>query len=420
METSAGYGIAIGLRIAGDLRPELLEAAINGVVERHEALRTTFVAGPDGMAVQEIAAELRLVLPVIDLVDIEGETEARRLFRAEASRGFDLQRGPLLRPLLVRLGDREHRLLLNLHHIVADGWSAGILVRELGEIYRALAEGRPPLLPPLAVQYGDFALWQRQWLSGETLETQIDWWKEALAGAPTVLELPTDRPRPPVQSFRGGTRAVTLPAALAAALRALGRRRGATLFMTLLAGFDVLLYRYTGQDDLLVGSPIANRPRAELEPLIGLFVNTLVLRGRLGARPRFRELLDRVRGNALDAYAHQDLPFERLVEELHVERSLARTPLHQVVFALQNNPATSISLPGLTLEPLENDMRRHGQDRSPPLPGRRGRGPARRLGVQLGPVRRRDRRPAHRASPDAPGGRRRASGPRRRRPPSAA
>ncbi|HEX3126552.1 MAG TPA: amino acid adenylation domain-containing protein, partial [Thermoanaerobaculia bacterium] len=344
---SAGYTIAVALRIRGDLRPDLFEQAVNGVVRRHEALRTTFATGPGGSPEQVVAPALAVAVPVVDLSGLgEGETEALRLFRAEAARGFDLQAGPLLRPLLVKIGDGDHRALLTLHHIVADGWSAGILVREIADLYQGLD------LAPLPVQYGDYALWQRRWLSGETLARQIAWWTAALAGAPTVLDLPADRPRPPVLSFRGGSRPLEIDGSLTGALRDLGRSRGATLFMTLLAGFDALLQRYTGQEDLLVGSPVANRPRAELETLVGLFVNTLVLRGRPRPERSFGELLEEVRGHALDAYAHQDLPFERLVEELRVERSLARTPLHQVVFALQNNPAGPVAVSGLVLEPL--------------------------------------------------------------------
>ncbi|MES1241756.1 MAG: amino acid adenylation domain-containing protein [Acidobacteriota bacterium] len=353
MEPGAGvrYGIGIALRIRGELRPELFEEAVNGVVRRHEALRTTFAAGPDGVPRQRVAEELRLPVPVADLSGISGpETEALRLFHSEVAQPFDLEAGPLLRPLLVKLGAEEWWALLNLHHIVGDGWSVEVLVREIVALY----QGEP--LPGLPVQYGDYALWQRQWLSGDVLQAQIDYWKEALAGAPGVLDLPTDRLRPAVQSYRGANRGLTLPAPLAAALRDLGRSQGATLFMTLLAGFDVLLQRYTGQDDVLVGSPVANRQRTELEGLVGLFVNVLVLRGRLRPAAPFRALLDAVRADALGAYAHQDLPFERLVEELRVERSLARTPLHQVVFALQSGSglaAEPAALPGLTLEPLD-------------------------------------------------------------------
>ena len=345
LETGAGsgYNIAVALRIRGGLRPGLFERAVNEVVRRHEILRTTFAPGP----VQIVTPELRLPVPLADVSSAgDPEAEALHLLRTEAGRGFDLQAGPLIRGLLVKVGDGDHRALLTLHHIVADGWSVGILVREIAELYQGID------LPDLPVQYGDFAIWQRRRLTGEALAAQVAWWKDALSGAPTVLDLPTDRPRPPVQTFRGGSRAFELPAAATAALRDLGRRQGATLFMTLLAGFDVLLHRYTGYDDLLVGSPVANRPRPELESLIGLFVNTLVLRGRPRPDRPFAELLDEVRGHALDAYAHQDLPFERLVEELRLERSLARTPLHQVVFALQNNPAAPMALPDLALEPM--------------------------------------------------------------------
>ncbi|HEX3131752.1 MAG TPA: amino acid adenylation domain-containing protein, partial [Thermoanaerobaculia bacterium] len=341
---NALYSIPIALRVRG-VRPAILEAALAEIVRRHEVLRTTFVPGPDGSPVQAVAPDRSLSFEVSDLSGLpaeDREAEALRLFRAEAARPFDLQTGPLMRTLLVDLGDGEPWLLLNLHHIASDGWSLGVLVRELGILYQAFAEGRPSPLPELPVQYGDYSLWQRRWLSGRELESQTDYWKRALDGAATVLELPTDHPRPPVQSFRGGRRTLALPAALATAVRDLGRRRGATLFMTLLAGFDSLLHRYTGQEDILVGTPVANRLRGELEGLIGLFVNTLVLRGNFRPAaeggPSFGDLLDRVRADALGAFDHQDVPFERLVDELRVERSLARTPLHQVVFVLQNTP----------------------------------------------------------------------------------
>jgi amino acid adenylation domain-containing protein len=436
LEAGAGYGIAIGLRIAGDPRPDLLEAAVNGVVERHEALRTTFVAGPDGMPVQEVAAGLRLALPVIDLAGFEGETEARRLFRAEAARGFDLQRGPLLRPLLVRLGDREHRVLLNLHHIVADGWSAGILVRELGEIYQALAEGRPPLLPPLAVQYGDFALWQRQWLSGETLERQIDWWKEALAGAPTVLELPTDRPRPPVQSFRGGARTVTLPAAPAAALRALGRPGGAAPPRGPARRAPRRHPVHDAPGRLRRPAPPLHRPG---RPARGL-ADRQPAPGRAGAADRPVRQHPRAARPARrpDAVRRAAGPGARQRPgRLRAPGSPLRAPRRRAARRAQPRPHAAPS--GRLRAPEQSGVvrdtgdaprpgagapgkrsGRHGEDRSASLAGRGGRGPVRRLGVQLGPLRRRDRRPAHRPSPDAPGGRRRASGPPRGRPAAAA
>jgi len=239
-----------------------------------------------------------------------------------------------------------------MHHIVSDGWSMGVLIRELGELYAASQEKRPAVLPPLPIQYADFAIWQHGWLRGEALESLLDWWRRELAGAPRTLELPTDRPRPPVQTFRGAGVPFALPAALAGALRELGRREGATPFMVLLAGLHVLLGRWCGQRDVLVGAPVANRTRAETEPLIGFFVNTLIHRGRLGGRPSFQAFLARVRASSLAAFAHQDLPFERLVEDLGVERNRNRTPLYQILFVLQNAPAGPLRLPGLTLEDI--------------------------------------------------------------------
>ncbi len=260
----------------------------------------------------------------------EREAEMHRRVRDEALLPFDLERGPLMRAGLLRLAPDDHVLLLTLHHVVSDGWSTGILLRELSALYA----GSP--LPPLPVQYGDFAAWQRSWLSGEALERQLAWWRGKLAGAPPLLELPTDRPRPPVQGPEGGRRAFALPPETGRALRELSRREGATLFMTLLAGWQALLSRYSGQDDVSVGTPIAGRTRLETEGLIGFFVNTLVLRADLSAEPSFRALLAQARETTLGAYAHQDVPFEKLVEELHPERSLTHNPLFQVLFALQN------------------------------------------------------------------------------------
>ncbi len=294
---SAAYNLPMALRLAGPLDVNALAAGLNGIVRRHEALRTTFPA-EKGEPRQVIRGDGWLPLPRVDLSGLDRqarESEAARLARKEATRFFNLAHGPLLRLLLLRLAPEEHALVAVLHHIVGDGWSMGILVQELGELYAAFREGRPPALPPLPVQYADFAVWQNGWLRGEALETQLRWWRDELAGAPQVLELPVDRPRPPLQTSRGAELPFALPDRLADALRTLGLREGATLFMTLLAGFQALLGRCSGQLDLLVGSPVANRTRTETEPLIGFFVNTLVLRGRLRGDPTFRELLGRVR-----------------------------------------------------------------------------------------------------------------------------
>ena len=273
----------------------------------------------------------------------------------EAQRPFDLARDLLLRARLFRLGEADHILFLTMHHIASDGWSMGLLVRELSILYEAFVEGKPSPLPELPIQYADFAVWQREWLQGEVLEKQLGYWRKQLEGAPALLELPTDRPRPAMQSYRGAVMPWELPKPLLVALRELSRREGATLFMTLLAGFQTLLHRYTGGDDILVGSPIAGRNRMEIEPLIGIFVNTLVLRGDLSGNPSFRTFLGRTREAALGAYAHQDLPFERLVEELHPERDLSRSPFFQVMFVLQNAPREAAALAGLEVTPMPID-----------------------------------------------------------------
>ncbi|MES1241581.1 MAG: non-ribosomal peptide synthase/polyketide synthase [Acidobacteriota bacterium] len=343
---TALYSIPAALRISGRLDIPALRGALRRVVQRHEALRTTF-GQRDGAPFQTIAPALDVAVPVADLSALSRNGEVEDLLRREARRPFDLERGPLLRVLLVRAGEDDWSLLLNLHHIVADGWSAGVLVRELAALYAGEA------LPDLPVQYSDFAAWQRRWLSGDVLREQIEAWKEALAGAPLVLDLPCDHPRPPVRSFRGAHRKAVLPP-----VRDLARGQGATLFMTVLAGFQALLHRYTGQEDVIVGLPIAGRRRSELEGLVGLFVNALPLRGRMAGDPPFAGLLARVRSAALDAYAHQDLPFERLVEELRIERTLARHPVFQAVIswgALQNLLSGELRLPGLTLSPLDLD-----------------------------------------------------------------
>jgi amino acid adenylation domain-containing protein len=253
------------------------------------------------------------------------------------------------------LGEAEHVLLFTTHHIICDGWSRGVLIRELAALYEAFSSGKPSPLPELPIQYVDFAVWQRQWLQGEVLEAQLTYWKQQLAGSPPVLELPTDRPRPSVQTFQGATQSLMLPKDLSEALKDLSQQEDATLFMTLLAAFKTLLYRYTGQEDILVGTPIANRNRSEIERLIGFFVNTLVMRTDLGETPSFRELLSRVRKVALEAYARQDLPFEYLVDELQLERDLSHAPLFQVMFVFGNTPMSALELPGLTMSLLETD-----------------------------------------------------------------
>ncbi|HKR12800.1 MAG TPA: amino acid adenylation domain-containing protein [Pyrinomonadaceae bacterium] len=339
---SAFYNIPAVVRFRGRIDLVALERAIAELVRRHEALRTTFDA-EDGRPIQRILPELAVPLVVHDLSnrpEVERELEARRLIAEEGRRPFDLAHGPLLRPAVVRLSPTDHILLVNLHHIVADGWSMGIVIRELNAFYESFVTGKSHNLPPLPLQYADFAIWQREWLSGEVLAGQLTWWRAQLRGAPPTLDLPADRPRPAAQLFRGATYHFSVPLSVAQAVHALAKREGVTSFMALLTAFAVLLYRYTGQLDLVIGTPIANRVRPELEGLIGLFVNTLALRCDLSGAPSFRELLARVRETTLGAYAHQDLPFERLVEILQPERNMSYNPLFQVMFAFQNTLRT--------------------------------------------------------------------------------
>jgi amino acid adenylation domain-containing protein/FkbM family methyltransferase len=336
------YNVSSALRLPGPLSAPVLEKSLNEVVRRHEILRTIFV-NVEGRPAQRIApyAECRLELVDLQLYAAnEREAEAARQARMEAWRHFDLANGPLIRAVLLRLSPDDHILLLTLHHIVSDGWSMGVLFGELSALYDAYSSNRPSPLPELELQYADFAQWQRQWLTGEVLQKHVEWWRRQLEGAPPALELPADRPRPAALSFRGGSRMFTLPAGLSQDLQRFSQREGVTLFMTLLAAFQTLLARYSGQRDIVVGTPIANRSRTELETLIGFFVNTLVLRTDLGGDPSFRELLARVRETTLWAYAHQDLPFEKLVEELQPERVPNRNPLFQVMLVLQNAPTT--------------------------------------------------------------------------------
>jgi amino acid adenylation domain-containing protein len=341
------YNISCTYRIGGALDRDALRRALAAVVARHEVLRTTF-AVVDERPVQRIAVEQALDLP---LADIRAVPEPERDRRGEAwiaegtRRAFDLSRGPLLRASLLQLGDEDHLLLLAMHHIVCDGWSIQILLKELAVFYREFSGGSKRPLAELPIQYSDFARWQREWLSGSVLEAQLSFWRSQLAGL-SMLELPTDRPRPAAPSFRVGRVSVSFPSKLTAGLKELSRREGATLYMTLLASFGALLARYTGQEDVVVGSPIAGRNHADIEGLIGFFVNMLVLRLDVSGDPSFREVLRRVRGVALDAYEHQDLPFERLVEELQPQRSVGQNPLVRTTLALQNTPGAKLDLPG--------------------------------------------------------------------------
>ncbi|NEQ21921.1 MAG: non-ribosomal peptide synthetase, partial [Microcoleus sp. SIO2G3] len=356
------YNVPTALRLTGSLNYTALQQTFNEIVRRHEALRTRFGI-VEGQLVQAIPADIdvptsSINLSLIDLRELpaeEREYQAKWLVAEESQRPFDLATGPLLRLMLLKLDETEHILLLNLHHIVSDDWSIGVLMRELSAIYTAFVLELPSPLPELPLQYADFAHWQREWLQGE-LETQLAYWQQQLDGVP-ILNLQVRRPKAALQSYRGATKLLELPPSLSDALEKLSQQEGVTLFMTLLAAFQILLYRYTQQEDIAVGSPIANRNRSEIEGLIGFFVNTLVLRTDLSGNPTFQELLGRVREVTLGAYAHQDLPFEKLVEELQPERSLSRHPLFQVVFALQNAPTEALELPGLTLNPLTIDFK---------------------------------------------------------------
>ena len=349
---NASLHIPGSVRLRGALDAAALASALDLVMARHEALRTTF-GEVDGRPVQRVVGTLTVPLPVVDLAELPPaarQASSEQWLERAARAPFDLERGPLLRTLLLRVGADDHLLSLVVHHVVADGWSMDVLVRELAEGYAAARRGEVPELPRLPIQYPDYALWQRRELAAGALSSQLDYWRRQLGGAP-ALELPTDRPRPAVQTFTGGRVTRVLPPALHGALRALGRRRGVTLFMTLLALLEVLLSRLSGQDDLTVGTPIAGRRHEEVEGLIGLFLNSLALRTDLGGDPSFADLLDRVRTTALEAYAHQDVPFERILEEVLPERDLSRTPLFQVFFNMLNLPTAAIELPGVTLEP---------------------------------------------------------------------
>ncbi|MET0400646.1 MAG: amino acid adenylation domain-containing protein, partial [Longimicrobiaceae bacterium] len=349
---SALYNVPFPLRLRGPLDPGALRRSLAALVERHEPLRTV-VGEVDGEAVQTIRPARGVPLPVLDLSALPPaarEAEAARLVDEDALRPFDLARGPLLRAAFARLAPDDALLLLSLHHVVSDGWSRGVFTRELSALYGAAAAGRPSPLAPLPVQYADFAVWQRAWLAAGTLERQLAWWRERLAGAPPLLELPTDRPRSPVRGARGGTRRTELSAATSRALRDLARREGATPFMAFLAGWALLLARWSGQDDVVVGTPTAGRTHEALEGMIGMFVNTLPLRVDLSDDPSFRGLLARARETALGGFAHQDVPFERLVEELGVERSLTHAPLVQAMLSLPNVEVDALRLGAVEAE----------------------------------------------------------------------
>ena len=345
------YNIPRPLRLTGELNVEALEQALNAIAARHEALRTTY-GSEQGQPFQIIASELRQPLKVFDLSSVpvpEREKEAHRLVEKEVATPFDLANGPIIRYMLLKLEDEDHILVVNTHHIADDGWSTGILLREMTELYEAALQGKPSPLPPLEVQYADYAVWQRNWLQGEALSLQVAYWRKRLDGAPPVLVIPPDRPRPEKPTFRGAVHRSLLPLGLLESIRALSRQQGSTAFMTLLAGFQTMIFHYTGQPDILLGTDLANRTTVQTEALIGFFVNLLALRTDLSGDPTFIELLARVREVALGAYAHQDVPFDKLVEELQPERSFSHNPLVQVLFVQQNTPRSAKPMPGLTM-----------------------------------------------------------------------
>ncbi|MEH2311073.1 MAG: amino acid adenylation domain-containing protein [Nostoc sp.] len=351
------YNEQAALKLYGKLNVVALEQSLNKIISRHEALRTN-LRTINEQPVQVIADSLTLSVPIVDLTELPASERAiacQQLATTEANRPFDLVNSPLIRASVIKLTEVEHALVLTIHHIIFDGWSMGVLIHELATIYSALCNNLSPKLPELPIQYADFAIWQREWLQAEVLQTQLDYWKQLLKNAPTLLELPTDRPRPAIQTFRGAIQYREFSNELSQALANFSRQEGATLFMTLFCAYVTLLHRYTGSDDIVVGTPLANRDRLELEGLIGFFVNTLVLRTDLSGNPSFQQLLSRVRQLTLQAYTHPDLPFEELVKTLQPQRDLSHTPLFQVMFVLENAPISEVELTGLTLSPLATE-----------------------------------------------------------------
>ncbi len=348
---NSAYNIPLGLRLHGRLDVEALQRALTQIVARHDTLRSRFVSVDDQAQVTIAPVDSGLLLQVEDLrQDPQAEATVQALLAQEAATAFDLQHDPLIRGRLIRLADKQHVLLLTMHHIVADGWSMGVLTRELMALYQAFSHGQPDPLPPLALQYGDYAVWQRRWLSGDVLQRQSDYWQQALDGAPALLTLPTDRPRPPQQDFAGSSVEVRLDERLSAGLKALSQRHGVTLFMTLMSAWSLPLSRLSGQSDVVIGSPVANRTRAEIEGLIGMFVNTLALRIDTSGEPSVAALLARVKARTLEAQAHQDLPFEQVVDIARPARSLAHSPLFQTTLSWDSSVGPHLALGDLSLE----------------------------------------------------------------------
>ena len=353
---SEAYHVYYGWRVKGQLDRSALRRALDRIVARHEALRTTFIV-IEGQPIQRIAAaeESRFHLVEHDLVGTpDAQTKLEHLVRAEARAGFDLEAGPLIRGRLIRLGEEEHALLITMHHIVSDGWSMEVLTRELSALYGAFARGEQDPLPELSLQYADYAVWQRHWMEGEILRNQAEYWERTLSGAPTLLELPTDHRRPAEQDYAGGWVRVELDKELSRGLKELSKKHGTTLYMTLLAGWGALLARLSGQEEVVIGTPVANRSRMEIEGLIGFFINRLALRLDVSGSPSVGEMLERVKEQTLAAQQHQDIPFEQVVELARPARSLAHSPLYQVVLDWQQNAGggAGLAMPGVELGPL--------------------------------------------------------------------
>jgi hypothetical protein len=354
---SAAYNVPLTVRLNGALNIEALEKSLREVVSRHESLRTTFRV-ESGSLVQIIAPLASLKLPLVDLsglTEAQREAEATKLALQDAQRSFDLSTERLIRTTILRLNEEDHFALIAMHHIISDAWSMSLFIQEVAALYEPFARGAPALLPEPPIQFADYAFWQREQLQGQALESQLTYWMDQLRNPPPVTELPTDRPRPSTHSDKGTRRFIKLSKELTSALKKLSRSEDATLYMTLLAAFQVLLHSYSGQEDILIGSPIANRTRPETETLIGLFVNTLVLRADLSGNPSFREVIARVRETTFAADAHQSLPFDKLVKAIQPDRTVNHMPLIQVAFTLRNNPPPVLALPALVMRPLEID-----------------------------------------------------------------
>ncbi|MEM6404416.1 MAG: condensation domain-containing protein, partial [Cyanobacteria bacterium P01_D01_bin.116] len=351
------YNIPAAIEISGELDILILERCFQEIINRHEVLRTAFLT-VEGKPVAQLSSINEFKLSIIDLnnsTEIVQTQQVEKIAREEAQQPFQLDKPPLLRVKLLHLNSQNHIILITLHHIIADAWSMGVLIKEIALTYQAYRQKQPSPLLELPIQYADFAAWQKNWFQGELRDNQLNYWLSKLKNVPNLLELPTDYPRPALQTARGGSIRFELPYDLSQALKQLSQKSGCTLFMTLLAAFQTLLYRYSGNEDIVVGSAIANRQRSELEGLIGCFANTLAFRSDLSGNPSFSELLQRVKDTALGAYAHQDLPFEQLVDELELVRSLSYTPLFQVMFLLQNAQFQTLSLEDLSWSPIISD-----------------------------------------------------------------